>query len=206
MHINDSFDGRIEHLKWPERGIALGDPSHREVLRWGLLFLALGLAGLTLLVLLGIAPAGALAVAGVLGASGVVYDVCHRTNPLSPLVIGVCRGLVYVTASLTTFGSLGAGVWLGALGLVGHVVGPNRSPFDPTLPRRTSHVVPFALLASPLAFVLLHYWSTLALLSAGVLGLWIVHCVRTLDADSAASAEQDIGGLLPERGAGAYHY
>ncbi|MEC9483059.1 MAG: hypothetical protein UMU75_06975, partial [Halomonas sp.] len=57
-----------------------------------------------------------------LGAAILVYNWLHKRSALGPVIMGVCRFLVYAIAALSAGGG-GIAVVLGALGLLCHVVG-----------------------------------------------------------------------------------
>ncbi len=103
MYLNDAFDRDIDRRERPERPIPSGLATATTVFSagFGMLF-----TGLLLLVFAGYgleggtgwrAPIAGLALSGVI----VFYDWHHKGNPLSPLVMGLCRVLVYLTAGLT---------------------------------------------------------------------------------------------------------
>jgi hypothetical protein len=102
MYLNDAFDRDIDARERPERPIPSGIVSPGFVFTVGFGLMA---AGWLMLVAIGYGPdagtgwraplAGAL-----LGGAIVVYDMWHKGNPASPVIMGLCRVLVYVTAAL----------------------------------------------------------------------------------------------------------
>jgi 4-hydroxybenzoate polyprenyltransferase len=124
MFLNDAFDREVDARERPERPIPSGAISATEVFALGFSLLGLGLLGLVSNALLRSEPIVAPLVSGaVLAALIVLYDAWHKKNPLSPVVMGLCRGAVYVTAGLASGGSLRPELWLGALVLAAYVVG-----------------------------------------------------------------------------------
>jgi hypothetical protein len=123
MFLNDAFDREIDARERPERPIPAGLVSAGEVFAVGYGLLAGGvlLVGLhAYLAGLGAAPVVAsLVLAGAI----VLYDVAHKGNPLSPLLMGLCRVLVYVTAALSTPEWLWIPVLGGALSLLFYLIG-----------------------------------------------------------------------------------
>jgi 4-hydroxybenzoate polyprenyltransferase len=114
MFLNDAFDEPLDRLWRPERPIPSGDVSRAEVFIIGSLLLIvaeLALPRRTDVLMLG----GALAVAIVL------YDVRHKGNPLAPLVMGACRGLVYLVAAAAAL-SLTSAAFIGAAVMASYVV------------------------------------------------------------------------------------
>lgn len=123
MFLNDAFDRAIDARERPERPIPAGLVSAREVfaIGFGLLGAGLGLtAAHAAIAGTGAAPVGA---AALLGGAIVLYDVWHKGNPWSPVLMGLCRVLVYVTAALSVSGRLGLGVVGGALALLFYLIG-----------------------------------------------------------------------------------
>jgi 4-hydroxybenzoate polyprenyltransferase len=101
MFLNDAFDRGFDALHRPERPIPAGQVTAAAVFGAGFGMLAAGLAALTW-VGYGFADGTGWrpVVAGLaLSAAIVFYDWHHKQNPLSPIVMGLCRMLVYVTAA-----------------------------------------------------------------------------------------------------------
>ena len=100
MYLNDAFDADFDAVERPERPIPAGRVSRRTVFAAGYTMLAVAIALM--------AAAGSvggtgpwpglagLALAGVI----VFYDWHHKKNPLSPVVMGISRMLVYICAGL----------------------------------------------------------------------------------------------------------
>ena len=108
MYLNDYFDAEIDAAQRPERPIPSGRVSRGTV---GVAGFAMLIAGVVQLVWVG-AMAGTSpwpAVVGIaLAACIVFYDAHHKGNPLSPLVMGICRMLVYVVAGVSVVPAYGA--------------------------------------------------------------------------------------------------
>jgi len=60
---------------------------------------------------------------GVLAATIIFYDFYHKQNPLSPVVMGLCRMLVYVTAAYAVVATPPREVFVMALLLLSYLVG-----------------------------------------------------------------------------------
>src|SRR5690606_16228922 len=58
-----------------------------------------------------------------LAAAIVLYDAWHKGNAFAPLVMGACRGLVYVAAGLAVVGRVPALAAVGAVAMVSYVSG-----------------------------------------------------------------------------------
>ncbi len=110
--LNDAFDAKWDSEHRPERLIPSGILSHRRVWVIGLTEMT---AGLAVIFAAGVSvwwPAPALAAAILL------YDAWHKQSPLSVIIMGACRWLLYLTAASVAGGNfepvmLGGGVlWL----------------------------------------------------------------------------------------------
>ena len=123
MYLNDAFDREFDAQHRPERPIPSGAVSARAVLTLGFGMLALGVV---IAAAAGFArtqsPAAGIAAAA-LAATIVVYDVRHKGNPLSPVLMGLCRALVYATAALATYSAFTPGLFIGAIALLGYLIG-----------------------------------------------------------------------------------
>jgi 4-hydroxybenzoate polyprenyltransferase len=113
----------VDSVERPERPIPSGQVGIVSAFLIGLGLLVIGLLLIGSLVVLGLARPAALLSASVLGTTIIVYDAWHKTNPVGPALMGICRGLVYVTATLATGGSLSGAVWLAAFGVACYVLG-----------------------------------------------------------------------------------
>ena len=98
MYLNDYFDRAIDARERPERPIPAREISPRAVAAIG--FGLLG-GGIVLMAPLGLAAS---ATGLVLAAVIVAYDLFHKGHPWSPLVMGLCRALVYVGAAAAVVG------------------------------------------------------------------------------------------------------
>jgi 4-hydroxybenzoate polyprenyltransferase len=125
MFLNDAFDREFDAKHRPERPIPSGQVSAQQVFAFGFGMLAIGIA----------AVAGAsrgadgmpawraLASGAALGAAIVYYNAHHKGNPLSPLVMGLCRVFVVLTAAFSVATVLPTVVALAAIALLCHLIG-----------------------------------------------------------------------------------
>ena len=125
MYLNDAFDREIDARERPERPIPSGRVSARTVFIAGFAQLALGVTLVALMALLVHDASLHLALLPALGLAGliVLYDMFHKHNPLSPLLMGLCRVGVYVTVALASVGHASSKVWIGALVLLAYLIG-----------------------------------------------------------------------------------
>ena len=159
MFLNDAFDRDFDAKHRPERPIPSGQVSAREVFIAGFGLLALGMAGVALA---SRGPEGApawtaMASAAALAAAIVFYNAHHKDNPLSPLIMGLCRVLVVATAAFTLTTALPTPVLLAAIALLCHLIGLTYIAKQEHLDRIGS-LWPLGFLSIPVA-----YGSVLAL-------------------------------------------
>jgi 4-hydroxybenzoate polyprenyltransferase len=116
MFLNDVYDREIDARERPERPLPSGAVTPGTVWMIGSALLALGVA---LLGMFGTASA----FAGLALAAGiVVYDAWHKGNALSPLIMGLCRALVYVGTALAAGTALSLSILAAALALLAYVI------------------------------------------------------------------------------------
>jgi len=125
MYLNDAFDRAIDARERPERPIPSGLVRATTVFATGYGLLVAGLAALAVeaawagqgkywpAILSGLALGGLI----------VFYDARHKGNPWSPLLMGLCRVLVYATAAFAVAGHLGVPVLAGAAVLLSYLIG-----------------------------------------------------------------------------------
>ncbi len=125
MFLNDAFDREFDARHRPERPIPSGQVSAQQVFVIGFGLLALGLAGVAVASRAadGLPAWRALASGAALAAAIVYYNAHHKGNPLSPLVMGLCRVLVVLTAAFSVSVALPTAVVLAAIALLCHLIG-----------------------------------------------------------------------------------
>ena len=175
MFLNDAFDRAFDARVRPERPIPCGIVSPSEVFVAGFAQLA---AGLVLVAVVarwtvgrsGGAIAAGLALAGLI----VVYDAWHKGNPIGPLLMGLCRVLVYVTAAVALTGTLSGAVVGGASVLLAYLIGLTYVARHETLGSLRT-LWPVVALAFPFAL-----WSLALRAGAGGVAVYVVAVVWTL--------------------------
>jgi hypothetical protein len=153
MFLNDAYDREFDSRHRPDRPIPSGQVSAVQVFGFGYGMLAIGLAIVTGVAWSAVGPAVWRAVisGAALGGAIVLYDAWHKQNPLSPLVMGSCRVLVYVTAAVSVTGSLGANVPWAAGALLCHLIGVTYLAKQEHLDRVGS-LWPLGFLGAPLVY------------------------------------------------------
>ena len=145
MFLNDAFDAQFDAAQRPERPIPSGTVSRRAVFGFGFGMMALGAA---LLAWFGAAPA----LAGLaLAAAITYYDWNHKGNLFGPMVMGLCRVLVYVGAGLCTTLALPDALWIGAGLMLCYLIGLTYVAKQENL-GKVENLWPLAFLAAPVAY------------------------------------------------------
>ncbi len=168
MFLNDAFDREIDARMRPDRPIPAGMVEAREVFLAGFALLGLGivLAAAIAMVTGDGAVGGTLVSAVALAGAILLYDSWHKGNPLAPLVMGLCRVLVYTTTAAILTGTVPAAVLAGALVLLAYLIG---------LTSVARHAVFGArgwLVAGLIAGIALLDGALIALAGAPALGVW----------------------------------
>ena len=153
MFLNDAFDSAFDARSRPERPIPSGQVTAAQVygVGFGMLAIAIGLlawAGYGFEpftqwrpVLAGIALAIAIT----------FYNWHHKDNPLSPLVMGLCRLLVYLAAAYAVTTELPQPLLLAATVLLCYLIGLTYTAKQEHLDRLGA-LWPLAFLAVPVAY------------------------------------------------------
>lgn len=145
MFLNDAFDAPFDAAQRPERPIPSGEIGARAVFAWGFGLMA---AGIALLAWFGVAPA----LAGLTLATAITfYDWHHKQNLFGPVVMGLCRVLVYVGAGLCVTLALPDRLWIGAALLWCYLIGLTYVAKQENLDR-VENLWPLLFLAAPAAY------------------------------------------------------
>jgi 4-hydroxybenzoate polyprenyltransferase len=181
MYLNDAFDRESDRRERPERPIPSGRVTARSVFAIGFGLLAAGVLGVGMAADTIVAGGTAAVSSGLLLAGVIIgYDAWHKANPLSPVVMGLCRVLVYVTAALAAVGHVGPAVAGGAAVLLSYLIGLTYIAKQENL-REVRHLWPLAFLCAPFVYA----WPTLlgggtgAILYSGLL-VWAAYAAAWL--------------------------
>jgi len=150
MFLNDAFDREIDARERPDRPIPSGEVRAATVFDAGFALLLGGIA-VTAAVALG-AGAGwrPILCAIALGTLIIFYDAYHKQNPLSPVVMGLCRVGVYATAAFATTRHTDPALAWGTVAVLGYLIGLTYIARQENLSRVTN--------LWPLAVLLVPFW------------------------------------------------
>ncbi len=155
MYFNDAFDAEYDAKTRPNRPIPSGAVTARTVFVCGGVMLAVAFAILAWLGFddpldQGLRMGGVLAAVGLAGAI-VVYDAWHKGNPISPVVMGLCRLLVYVTAALTLTNAPAMGLYVASVVALSYLIGLTYAAKQEDL-KKVGSLWPLIFLAAPLVY------------------------------------------------------
>jgi len=189
MVLNDAFDQEIDARERLERPLPSGAIAPATAWGVGGVLLAVGVA---LLATFGMPSAFAgLALACAI----LIYDAWHKGNPVSPLIMGMCRALVYVGTALAAGAVLNVSILGAALALLLYIAGLTRAATGAFQSPATSW--PALLLLLPLVTALAGGEATaLAILLAAVAVLAVGWAMRWLRSGNGPDRERAIGLLI----------
>lgn len=153
MYLNDAFDRDFDARERPSRPIPAGQIAAGTVFAAGF---AMILGGLAFIVpAAGLAGAGgmggAVLAGAALGEAILLYDWRHKGNALSPLLMGACRVLAYLTAGIAVAGAAPPALLLAAGVALAYLIGLTYIAKQETL-GRVRNLWPLAFLAAPLPY------------------------------------------------------
>jgi 4-hydroxybenzoate polyprenyltransferase len=153
MYLNDAFDREIDARERPARPIPAGLVRAETVFVAGFAMLLAGLAAILPAARLAGAggAGGGLAAGAALGGAIVLYDWHHKGNPLSPLLMGACRVLAYLTAGVAVAGAVPPALLAAAGVALCYLVGLTYIAKQETL-GRVANLWPLLFLAAPLPY------------------------------------------------------
>ena len=153
MFLNDAFDRDFDARYRPERPIPSGEVTSRKVFTIGF-----GLMGLGAVLLhlpswfLGGRIHGEVVVWSLLlGLLIVYYNYRHKSDPLSPLIMALCRAMVYFIAAALASSALQTPVLVGAALLAAYLIGLTYVAKQENL-ERIQNSWPLLFLAAPFIY------------------------------------------------------
>ncbi len=198
MFLNDAFDREFDARHRPERPIPSGEVTAAMVFGAG--FAMLG-AGIAVLAWVGYGfPAGTgwrpVAAGLALAAAIVFYDWHHKQSLLSPVVMGLCRMLVYVTAAYAIAVELPQRVVVMAALLLCYLIGLTYIAKQEHL-GRVANLWPLAFLGLPVV------WGLHASLDGTVVAVvallflaWVLYALSFLRRRRPGDVPRAVGSLL----------
>jgi 4-hydroxybenzoate polyprenyltransferase len=147
MYLNDFFDREIDARERPGRPICAGEISAAAVSTIGFALLGVGMILLAPFGLAGL-------ICGLtLAAAIVLYDIWHKGNFFAPVIMGLCRALVYLATGAAVGGDIRVALVASAIALAAHVIGLTYAAKQENL-NQVGWLWPLAILAAPVVLAL----------------------------------------------------
>jgi hypothetical protein len=174
MFLNDAFDREIDARERPERPIPSGEVKASAVFDAGFALLLGGIALTAAVALSSGAGWRPILCAIALATLIILYDAYHKQNPLSPIVMGLCRVGVYATAAFVVTRDVDPALVGGLVALLGYLIGLTYIARQENL-AAVGNLWPLAVLAVP-------FWLGFPqdLFAAVVYAVWIGATRRAL--------------------------
>lgn len=177
MFLNDAFDREIDARERPGRPIPSRQVSATQVFIAGFSML---LITIVLVTAVGMQTSNTLQAffsSSALCLSIIGYNIWHKGNPISPLLMGLCRLLVYVCCSVSLTSTLQPWVVVGALLTLAYLIGLTYTAKQEQF-GHVSTLWPLAFLTTPILFGIYHVSASLLVLaSVCLLSIWIMCCL-----------------------------
>jgi 4-hydroxybenzoate polyprenyltransferase len=153
MFLNDAFDREFDRRDRSHRPIPAGEAPAKAVFTYGFALLAAGfvILAVTACVTTGSTGWRAVAAGALLGGVIILYDAWHKANPVGPILMGLCRFLVYIVAGLAVAGTIPSRLLLAAIVCLCYLIGLTYIAKQEGF-RRIGNLWPLLFLAVPFAY------------------------------------------------------
>jgi 4-hydroxybenzoate polyprenyltransferase len=189
MYLNDACDAEYDAHFRPERPIPARLVSRRQVYAISYVLLALGF-----LAALG-EGAWAWSPALALLIFIIAYDLLHKHIAWSPVLMGLCRAMIYPAMAGAAVGWIGLRPMLWAAALMAYVVGLSyvARAEDRNALRRYA---PVALVLVPVALFLMSAFTSVRIFWSVVTVAWILYCLLYVLGAKHRDFQKAVAGLL----------
>jgi 4-hydroxybenzoate polyprenyltransferase len=182
MYLNDAFDRHVDAHERPSRPIPSGQAPAWLVFTLGFLGLAAAVGATAMIALKLNAPGvyRATACGFALSAFIVGYNLHHKQNPVSPVIMGLCRVFVYITVAMVVLGAVEQPLIGACLALLFYLIGLTYTAKQETL-QRVQNIWPVGLMAlAPAYGIYLSFQRPTTLGFVILLCAWVVYSLRFL--------------------------
>lgn len=196
MYLNDAFDRKIDAIERPERPIPAKKVSAGDVFILGFLMLGLSTVLVGLVASRSNNVVAAVASCLALNLAIVGYNVWHKGNPVSPLLMGLCRALVYVTCALAVTRDPSTAIYIGAGITLAYLIGLTYTAKQEQL-GHVSTLWPLLFLATPVLYGANNTnYSGPTLLMTLLLTVWISYCLKLIFRRKAGDIPRAVVSLI----------
>jgi len=180
MFLNDAFDQNIDALERPSRPIPSGQVRAKDVFIAGYSMLLITVMIVTAVGFQTSNTLQAFISSMLLCLSIIVYNVWHKGNPLSPLLMGLCRLLVYVSCAMALSTTIPQGLVIAAFITLSYLIGLTYTAKQEKF-GQVSTMWPLAFLAVPVIFGSVYNSASMFVVVAVLtLTVWILFCLRLI--------------------------
>lgn len=180
MFLNDAFDRDIDARERAERPIPSGRVSATQVFIVSFCMLIMCVITVTAIGFQTSNTLQALISSSALCLTIIVYNLWHKGNPISPLLMGLCRLMVYICCAMSLTAEPSQWVFIGALITFAYLIGLTYTAKQEKL-GHVSTLWPLAFLTTPIFFgayyLSVSVWVVIAVL---MLSGWILYCLRLI--------------------------
>lgn len=198
MYLNDAFDAEIDAIERPERPIPSGVISRAAVFALGFAMLGLGILGLAATSGLAAADTGYTPIfAGIALAAVIVFYNCyHKSNPLSPVVMGLCRVFVFIAVASAVVTPIPGPLWVGAALILCYIIGLTYAAKQENL-NQINALWPLGFLGLPVIWALYTSMAEPLILPFLIaFCAWITVAVQKLLRRAAGDIPRAVAGLI----------
>lgn len=181
MVLNDAFDADSDARLRPGRPVPSGQVARRSAFLGGFGMLTAAAVALTLMAW---AAGGSTRLAGSAAAALalviIIYDRHHKGNPWSPILMGMCRGMLFIAVAAVAREPNWRLVVTGAALQLFYVIGLTYAAKQEDLAVPGSWW-PLLLLATPGVWVLYaHSWTSILIAACALFMAWLIAALRPL--------------------------
>lgn len=197
MFLNDAFDRKIDAKERPERPIPSGQLKAAEVFSAGFTLLA-GAVFFTALAAYawGSSVLVATVLAILLCGAIVLYNAWHKNNPLSPIIMGCCRMLVYLCAAFTATKTPSTMVFFGAIVMLAYLIGLTYVAKQENL-GQVKNLWPVACIAVPGLFgVFSALTDTQVWIPLIAFNAWVIYCLYLIKRKQAGDIPKAVVSMI----------
>ncbi len=199
MYLNDAFDRDIDAQERPNRPVPAGLVTANTVFAIGFGLLLAGIAivvGVTAITVPSMEWRPVLASVA-LASAIVLYDCNHKGNPLSPLLMGLCRVLAYLTAGYAAVSHPAPMLFAAALVSLCYLIGltyiAKQESHD-----RIGNLWPLIFLGAPFAYAAseINHGPAVSLGVAAALAAWVLLALSYLRRRKKGDVQRSVAALI----------
>lgn len=196
MFLNDYYDAAIDQQQRPTRPIPSGRVLRTTVLAFAIALLVLGFIAIVVAGAIAGFTAQASLAAITLVALIWYYNYDHKQNHFSPLIMGLCRVLIYIGTSVCFIGTVSLVIFIAAICQLSYLIGLTYSAKQENL-NTITHLWPLLFLFAPVFYGLFYLSTSFVLLVIWlILSTWILYNLILIVSKKHQSIKTAVGFLI----------